>query len=139
MATTDADLARELRATADRGLHGNALCGDIMRRAADALESKLAADREALAEACAEATSASYGTPHPELTILWAERPEVDKKHFRRIADRLFASGVIVRVPTREELVALIESHSPKPSAYYTGSGLLADAVLALIGVKGDG
>ena len=102
--------------------------------AAEALDSKLAAEREALAEGLYLAA----GNQVKE----WAEVPDSAKRAYRRQGDRLLASGVIERkkrLPTREEIVYVLGHTRDYEEAGLLNTGVLADAVLMLLGVKGDG
>jgi len=111
--TTDAELVRELRAWVTPNANGMFSVHtmkaelDLISRAAVALEAKLVAEREALADALrrAEFHRAAKLTP-------WARLLPGYATIFLERADRLIESGAVrhLHVPTREELARTIHA-----------------------------
>ena len=132
MATDPQALARELRDLADdlRPPHS-----DAMRRAAGALESKLVAEREGMAKAL--------------LNVEYKEEPwhdlyEDERQDYLKAADCILAFGAIRRarpLPTREEMIECAKAVQRQIASSLAGdpAEMMADAALALLGVKGEG
>ena len=137
------DLARELREEA-ADYERSKFHAELLIRAADALDSKLAAEREALAEelcvldALKTVPSDSSATMNIRRTL--AHFPDWNtpaQALWLQQADRLLASGVIHEakpLPTREEVVALMRKHFNIAEDYAVE---VAENVLALL--RGEG